>query len=280
MTGWGPSGRKRAREAATPPSPACLTATGSRQAPTAPTTPRTTGKEHDPESGNDYFEARYYSDVMGRFMSPDWSAKEDPVPYAVLDDPQSLNLYSYVRNNPLGRIDADGHQEGGVVCAIECRLHTSKIKTGGAILLSLGAALIKAEFKRETAFFSSSGSETPDTPTPEEAPAAAPAPPLPLPASPDDLKDQGYTETSHPDAAAAGHRTFENPKTGDKVRHDKGKPGASGREGEDHYHRYNPNATGKGDQYLDANGKPVPRGSDASHLKPQPAPPQPQPKQP
>jgi hypothetical protein len=46
---------------------------------------------------------------MGRFMSPDWSAKEDPVPYAQLNDPQSLNLYSYVRNNPLSRIDADGH---------------------------------------------------------------------------------------------------------------------------------------------------------------------------
>jgi hypothetical protein len=46
---------------------------------------------------------------MGRFMSPDWSAKEEPVPYATMDDPQSLNLYSYVRNNPLSRVDADGH---------------------------------------------------------------------------------------------------------------------------------------------------------------------------
>jgi predicted permease len=46
---------------------------------------------------------------MGRFMSPDWSAKEEPVPYATMDDPQSLNLYAYVRNNPLTRVDADGH---------------------------------------------------------------------------------------------------------------------------------------------------------------------------
>ena len=46
---------------------------------------------------------------MGRFMSPDWSAKEDPVPYAQIDDPQSLNLYSYVRNNPLSKTDPDGH---------------------------------------------------------------------------------------------------------------------------------------------------------------------------
>jgi len=68
-----------------------------------------TGKERDAESGNDYFGARYYSSAMGRFMSPDWSAKREPVPYAKLDNPQSLNLYAYVFNNPLSHIDADGH---------------------------------------------------------------------------------------------------------------------------------------------------------------------------
>src|SRR5579859_3915948 len=68
-----------------------------------------TGKERDGESGNDYFGARYYASSMGRFLSPDWSAKVMPVPYAKLDDPQSLNLYAYVRNNPLSRIDVDGH---------------------------------------------------------------------------------------------------------------------------------------------------------------------------
>jgi RHS repeat-associated protein len=78
-----------------------------------------TGKERDAESGNDYFEARYYSSSMGRFMSPDWSAKEDPVPYANLDDPQSLNLYSYVRNNPLDRTDPDGHCTGVISCTLE-----------------------------------------------------------------------------------------------------------------------------------------------------------------
>lgn len=31
------------------------------------------------------------------------------VPYSQFDDPQSLNLYGYVRNNPITRIDADGH---------------------------------------------------------------------------------------------------------------------------------------------------------------------------
>jgi RHS repeat-associated protein len=70
---------------------------------------RFTGKERDTESENDYFEARYYSSLTGRFMSPDWSAKEEPVPYAKLDNPQTLNLYAYVGNNPMTRVDEDGH---------------------------------------------------------------------------------------------------------------------------------------------------------------------------
>jgi RHS repeat-associated protein len=76
----------------------------------APTEHHFTGKERDAESGNDYFGARYYSSNMGRFMSPDWSAQEEPVPYAKLDDPQSLNLYSYVANHPTDLADPDGHQ--------------------------------------------------------------------------------------------------------------------------------------------------------------------------
>jgi RHS repeat-associated protein len=70
---------------------------------------RYTGKERDSETGNDYMFARYYNSATGRFLSPDWSAKYEPVPYAKLDDPQTLNLYSYVGNNPVGRADADGH---------------------------------------------------------------------------------------------------------------------------------------------------------------------------
>ena len=70
------------------------------------------GKIRDTNSGLDYFGARFYESSMGRFMSPDWSEKVEPVPYAKLADPQSLNLYAYVRNNPLGGIDADGHDYG------------------------------------------------------------------------------------------------------------------------------------------------------------------------
>ena len=42
-------------------------------------------------------------------MSPDWADKPEAVPYSSLDNPQSLNLYSYVLNNPLSKDDLDGH---------------------------------------------------------------------------------------------------------------------------------------------------------------------------
>jgi RHS repeat-associated protein len=70
---------------------------------------RFTGKERDTESGLDYFGARHYSSSMGRWMSPDWADKPEAVPYSDLTDPQSLNLYGYVNNNPLSHTDADGH---------------------------------------------------------------------------------------------------------------------------------------------------------------------------
>jgi RHS repeat-associated protein len=68
-----------------------------------------TGKERDAESNLDYFGARYYSSTLGRWVSADWSAVPAPVPYADFTDPQSLNLYSYVRNLPTTKVDADGH---------------------------------------------------------------------------------------------------------------------------------------------------------------------------
>lgn len=71
-----------------------------------------TGKERDSESGLDNFGARYYASSFGRFMTPDWAVRPTTVPYAVFGDPQSLNLYTYVRNDPVTRADADGHCGG------------------------------------------------------------------------------------------------------------------------------------------------------------------------
>jgi|GEM_PF-1439766 len=81
-----------------------------------------TGKERDAETGLDYFLARYYSGPEGRFLSPDEFnggpgdaltgrdiTPSGPLPYADIGNPQSLNKFSYVYNNPLRYIDPDGH---------------------------------------------------------------------------------------------------------------------------------------------------------------------------
>jgi RHS repeat-associated protein len=68
-----------------------------------------TGKERDTESDLDDFGARYYSSTFGRWMSADYSDVLVAVPYADLTNPQSLNLYALVRNNPETFSDLDGH---------------------------------------------------------------------------------------------------------------------------------------------------------------------------
>ncbi len=75
------------------------------------------GKERDPETNNDEFGARSYASAYGRFLSADWSSTPTPVPYANLTNPQTLNLYAMVSDNPESFADLDGHMwmppEGG-----------------------------------------------------------------------------------------------------------------------------------------------------------------------
>ncbi|HTV58790.1 MAG TPA: RHS repeat-associated core domain-containing protein [Verrucomicrobiae bacterium] len=64
-----------------------------------------TGKELDPATESNLYNssARFYSSFEMRFMSPDpANAGADPT------NPQSWNMYSYVRNNPLSNIDPTG----------------------------------------------------------------------------------------------------------------------------------------------------------------------------
>ncbi|HEY6349500.1 MAG TPA: RHS repeat-associated core domain-containing protein, partial [Candidatus Angelobacter sp.] len=67
------------------------------------------GHERDGETGLDYMLARYYSNPLGRFLTPDWAAKPITVPYANFGNPQSLNLYTFGKNNPRTFGDPDGH---------------------------------------------------------------------------------------------------------------------------------------------------------------------------
>ena len=63
-----------------------------------------TGKERDAESGLDHFQFRNYASTMGRWMIP------DPAGLMAVDveNPQTLNRYSYVTNNPLSFVDPLG----------------------------------------------------------------------------------------------------------------------------------------------------------------------------
>jgi RHS repeat-associated protein len=65
---------------------------------------RFTGKELDPETGLQYFRARYYNAANARFTAVD--------PYLDLDgamfNPQQWNRYGYVLNDPVGLVDPDG----------------------------------------------------------------------------------------------------------------------------------------------------------------------------
>ena len=68
------------------------------------------GKERDAETGNDDFGARYYTSRLGRFMSA------DPVAGAE-SNPQTLNRYTYVANNPTNMTDPLGlHCAIGAPC--------------------------------------------------------------------------------------------------------------------------------------------------------------------
>ena len=78
-----------------------------------PLTYKFTGKERDTETGNDDFGARYYSNRFGRWLSAGWSSVPAPVPYANLTNPQTLNLYAMVSDDPESFADLDGHTGAG-----------------------------------------------------------------------------------------------------------------------------------------------------------------------
>ena len=60
-----------------------------------------TSYERDPESANDYAMARYDVNRLGRFSSP------DPIAGSIAN-PQTLNRYAYVHNDPVNLVDPLG----------------------------------------------------------------------------------------------------------------------------------------------------------------------------
>lgn len=67
---------------------------------------RFTGKEQDIESGLQYFEARYYSGVLGRFNRVDPAIEE--IDISQISIPQTLNSYAYTQNRCLIANDPNG----------------------------------------------------------------------------------------------------------------------------------------------------------------------------
>lgn len=61
-----------------------------------------TGQEKDDSTGLYYYGARYMDPELGRFISPDWYVQAP-------EDPQSLNRYTYARNNPINYTDPTGN---------------------------------------------------------------------------------------------------------------------------------------------------------------------------
>ena len=70
-----------------------------------------TGQRFDPETGLYFYHARYYDPALGRFLSAD-PLVQDPT------DPQFLNRFAYVRNNPLRFVDPSGLTMGETASAI------------------------------------------------------------------------------------------------------------------------------------------------------------------
>lgn len=89
-----------------------------------------------------------------------------------------------------------------------------------------------------------------------------------LPKSYKSLLRSGWIDVSDSRQVANGHYELMETSTGLRIRFDKGRAGATGFRGKDHYHIYNPNASGNKDFYLDANGNPTSKNSKSSHILP------------
>ncbi len=138
-----------------------------------------TGKERDSESDSDYFGARYYISRHGRWLTPDWSARQEAVPYADLANPQTLNLYAYVGNNPVSRADEDGHSTVPLT-GVWWKGETLAVAAGsssGEVLPDMAAPLEEAKDGQSQPEQTPQNIPAPTTPEGQPAPPPVPPPP-------------------------------------------------------------------------------------------------------
>jgi RHS repeat-associated protein len=183
------------------------------------------GKERDTESGNDDFGARYYLWRVGRWLSADWSAVPVPVPYANLTNPQTLNLYSMVADDPETFADLDGHWQEGP--------HVGSTMRGQGLELTDEARQGEPPPQPKPAPQEQKPDQKPEPPKqpdPNKPPSWDPKKPLP-----DDPQKLGPDWKRDPNHKAPNDERYKNP-NGDKLDWHKGKPGEKGWQGKDHWH--------------------------------------------
>jgi len=249
-----------------------------------------TGKRYDAESGLVYFGKRYYIPGLGRWLTID--------PIGPVDH---SNLYQYVFNNPYRYSDPYGESVGGYLLGLsEIVLGGALIFTGGVLEIAsfggytiacgfqmsagatlIGSGLAMTAYHAQDMKMPAFSSRNPSLPSDHMSGTTLPTYNLDSTVmqrnkkggvektlSNDPLNDPNLEDVSHPEAKKRGHHQLKDKKTGETIQYDKGKPYTSGHEAHDHYHRPNPNSIGDYDKYLDANGTPVPKGSQPSHLYP------------
>lgn len=217
----------------------------------APTAWIFSGKNYDKEAGLVYFGARYYSPDLGKWLTPD--------PMYQSDDP-----YLYCLGDPINFIDPDGKWGFAIpLVNIACGAGiaiTSPIWGPCAVAVAAGATIGYWGYKGYKQYKETYG----DASVVERSKKGGVDPSLPK----NPKKDKNWDDVSHPEAKSNGRHKYRNKKTGEIIEFDEAKPGNPGHKAHDHYHRPNPNKTGKQNEYLDQYGNPVPNGSDASHLYP------------
>src|SRR5258707_13032986 len=87
-----------------------------------------TGKERDSETGLDYFGARYYSNGLGRWITPDWAAIATAVPERVGYSIIMSEEYENVLIQVFGSASSTSRKSGIVADDIVATIHWKKRK--------------------------------------------------------------------------------------------------------------------------------------------------------
>ena len=200
-----------------------------------------TGKKRDSATGLSYFGARYYDPNIGRFISM------DPIK-------DGRNWYVYCNNNPLKYTDLTGLSPFIFFQTLtwpSCPPISIPFPQAGSLNIPMFATPTNLIDNMATPMgqTSSDGIDWTNPPT-----------------DPSQLGPDWEDKTDPRKAKNTNDRNYVNKKTGDEIEWHPAKKGETGYGGKNHWHRINPNKTGKKDYYLDKNGKPIHKNNYGSHI--------------